>query len=135
MQCQFANNLHEQIFVGSFGRSDKLIQQRMTKQETRNKPCGQFRLRVAQAAHICTGGSNVGNKMQAHAAARIGDSPGSGLFHAWIALAAARKCKSHDSKAQQSKRAWFRDAIHYLAVRSTNAPRPDTIALVKAAAS
>ena len=50
-------------------------------------------------------------------------------------MAAAQKCKSRESKAQQSKRAWFRDAIHYLAVRSTNAPRPNTIALVKAAAS
>ena len=55
MQCQFANKLHQQNFVGSFGRSDKWIQQRMTGQETRNKSCGQVRLRAAQAALICTG--------------------------------------------------------------------------------
>ena len=58
MQCQFANKLHEQNFVSSFGRSNKWIQQYMTGQETRNKPCGQVRLRVAQAAHISTGGSS-----------------------------------------------------------------------------
>ena len=52
------------------------------------------------ASPYLTAGSNVGNEMQAHPAARLGDLPGSGLLHAGMALAAARKCKSRESKAQ-----------------------------------